>query len=96
MVSSRRERTTDRILKGDYKASLPEGVWVDQFLIVMKDICMFQKKEGENERREVTLPFDLNVRVEMFGMAKQYAIQHPSIDFDPQMKINVYMAPMII
>jgi len=38
-------------------------------MVVLKDVCMFQKREGETNRREVTLPFDLNVRVELFGLA---------------------------
>ncbi len=76
--------------------SLEDGVWVDNFRIAIKDLCIFVSKAGVAEHSEVTLPFDFNVSVEMFRMAPQYNLIYPDIEFDTQVKIRTYMGPMII
>lgn len=63
-------------------------------MIAIQNLCMFQQNGAV--RDEITLPFDINLAVEMFGMAPQYSLLYPESQLDTQMKIKSYMGPMII
>lgn len=90
-VSSVRSKALDRV---DKAQSLPDGVWVDTFVLNMRDIQIYQ--QSETEKREFSLPFDFNVAVQIFSLCPQYVIHYPELNFDPSLKIFCYLAPMIV
>ena len=90
LVSNKRSKAIDR------NSDIEGGVWVDTYMVVMKNLEMYWGSEDKNLKREVTMKYDFNVSVEMFPMATQYSLYYPNANFDQSMKIFTFMAPMII
>ncbi|CAD8141116.1 unnamed protein product [Paramecium pentaurelia] len=88
-VSNKRIQVTNRI-----NGQGLESVWVEQFLLNMKDIQIYQ--QNEQIKREFSLPFDFNIQVEIFTLAEKYSLNYPKLKFDEQLKINCFVAPMIL
>jgi hypothetical protein len=65
LVTNKRSKATDR-------SQVEGGVWVDTYMVVMKNLEMYWASEDDKTKKEVTMKFDFNVSVEMFSMATQY------------------------
>ncbi|CAD8058857.1 unnamed protein product [Paramecium sonneborni] len=91
IVSNKRNKVTNRIIKQELQL---DSVWVDEFILNMKDIQLYQ--QSRENKREFSLPFDFNISVEIFGMFQQYQLFYPKIKFDEQLKIHCFIAPMIL
>ena len=89
LVSNKRSKVIER-------TDIEKGVWVDTYMIAMKNLEMYWGSGDNTLKKEVTMKYDFNVSVELFPMATQYSLYYPNAKLDQSIKIFTFMAPIII